>query len=314
MSDLILYDELSSLEGLSVFNMSGGSTKIPGILGAADYVFNTHGYRPDLITGISAGALLAIPIALRKWGALKTMSTTFTLDDIFDRKPVDENNKITRSAKIRAIMGKSSFGTQNNLYKTISKIVTEEDFSRYQKGNYPHCIISTVDFKTGSRLVVNLKSPNITYEQYLLYVNASCSLPFAVEPVKYDNMILYDGGTRNHILSGWVLHMFDNVKSSVSIFSRPEDCSNILDVDWNDDNLMAVFERLLDINSIEISKRDEIYEKYMVKEKGVEYFKQIFIPSVIKELYDTNKSKLKILYNLGHNSAMNKLKNIKPGL
>ncbi len=194
-----------------VLNLSGASTKIPGLAGAADYIYNVAGYRPTDITGISSGALLAVPVAMRKWDVLREVSQTFTLDDIFSIKPVNEDNKITTRAKLRAITGKSSFGKQDNLYCTLKKIITEEEFNRYQEGDYPNVWVGSVDFKTGSRYIVNVKDKNVTYWRYLELVNASASIPLAVEGVKIDDMILFDGAVRNHILSVWSLKNINNL-------------------------------------------------------------------------------------------------------
>ena len=48
-----------------ILNLSGAGTKISGLAGACDYIFNVCGYRPTDISGISSGGILAIPIALR---------------------------------------------------------------------------------------------------------------------------------------------------------------------------------------------------------------------------------------------------------
>jgi predicted acylesterase/phospholipase RssA len=293
---------------LEVLNLSGAATKIAGLAGAAYYVFNDYGYRPDIITGISSGAILTVPIAMRKWDMLNEMVKTFTLDDIFDNPPVNEDNKVRFNAYIRAAIGKSSFGTQNNLPKTISKIITEKDFERYQNGDYPDCYVGSVDFKSGSRYIINLKDKKISYCEFLLLVNASASIPLAVEPVGYDNMLLYDGGTRNHILSGWVLRNFENVKKSISIYARPKDYYGILDPTWKDNNLISVFERYTDISLVEISKRDEREEQYLSERKKVD-IEQIFIPSVIKELYDTDTNKLTMLYDVAYKEAKKALEN-----
>jgi predicted patatin/cPLA2 family phospholipase len=287
---------------LKVLNLSGAATKIAGLAGAAYYTFNDYGYRPDIITGISSGAILTLPIALRKWDVLNEMVKNFTLGDIFDLPPVNEENKVRFTAYIRAAIGKSSFGTQNNLPKTLSKVITEKDFERYQKGNYPDCYIGSVDFKSGSRHITNLKDKNVSYCEFLMLVNASASIPLAVEPVRYKDMLLYDGGTRNHILSGWVLRNFEDIEENISIYSRPKDYYGLLDPTWNDNNLINVFQRYTDISVIEISKRDEREETYLTEKKNIDT-KQIFIPSVIKELYDTDHDKLTMLYDVSYKEA-----------
>jgi predicted patatin/cPLA2 family phospholipase len=289
-------------KGIKVLNLSGAATKIAGLAGAAYYTFNNYGYRPDIITGISSGAILTVPIAMRKWDILNEMVKTFTLDDIFDKPPVNEENKVRFTAYVRAAIGKSSFGTQNNLPKTLSKVITEEDWLRYQVGDYPECYIGAVDFKSGSRYIVNLKNKGISYCEYLNLVNASASIPLAVEPVRYKDMLLYDGGTRNHILSGWVLRNFSDIEENISIYSRPKDYYGLLDPTWKDNNLISVFSRYTDISLIEISKRDEREEMYLTEKKKIDT-KQIFIPSVIKELYDTDNDKLTMLYDVAYKEA-----------
>lgn len=296
---------------VKILNLSGAATKISGLAGASDYIFNVKGFRPTDITGISSGALLTVPIAMRKWDILRDFTQSFTLDDIFDRKPVNKNNKITLNAKIRAISGKPSFGTQGNLYKTLAKVVTPDDFKRYQSGDYPNCWVGSVDVRTGSRLIANLKESKYSYDDFLKLVIASASIPLAVEPVCYNGMILYDGGIRNHILSTWAIEYFgDKIKEIISVFSRPEDYSSILDINWRPKNLINVFERYNDINTIEISKRDEKLEQILldiINNKNKIYSRQIFIPSIIKELYDTDPKKLRKLYNAGFKAAASKL-------
>ena len=296
-----------------LLNLSGAATKIAGLAGASDYTFNILGYRPTDITGISSGALLAVPIAMRMWDNLRDLSQTFPLEDIFDRKPVNEKNKITFKAKIRAIVGKVSLGTQNNLYKTLRNIISEETFHRYQDGEYPNVWIGSVDFKTGSRYIVNIKEKKYSYEDYLFLVNASASIPLAVEPVIYNDMVLYDGATRNHILSAWALENMENVRESISIFARPEKYDDILDSTWKPKNMISVFERYSDINLIEVSKRDEKEERLLVeifnnrRPKNKIKNAQVFVPSIIKEMYDTDPVKLRKLYNSGFKAAASEL-------
>ena len=127
-------------------------------------------------------------------------------------------------------------------------------------------------------------------------------------------MILYDGGVRNHILSPWMLENIPNVSEVISVFARPQNYEHILDTSWVGTNMISVFMRLTDIDSIEISKKDEIEEKYLIelisnRKKTIIKNKQIFIPYIIKDLYDTNPIKLRKLYNFGFKSATNALAN-----
>mgnify|MGYP003655455596 CR=1 FL=1 len=300
------------MEIRKILNLSGAGTKISGLAGACDYIFNVLGYRPTDISGISSGGILGIPIALRKWDILREFTQIFTIDDIFDSNPINKKNKISFTAKFRALFGRSSFGTQNNLPLTISRIVSREDFTRYQEGEFPNVWIGSVDFKSGSRFIINIKDKKYSYDDFLLLINASASIPLAVEGIHFKNMILYDGGVRNHILSPWMLENISNITEVISVFARPQNYEHILDSDWSDHNMISVFTRLTDIDAIEISKKDEIEEKYLIelisgREKRTIKNKQIFIPYIIKELYDTNPTKLRKLYNFGFKSATNAL-------
>ncbi len=301
-----------------LLNLSGAGTKISGLCGACDYIFNVLGYRPTDISGISSGGILSVPMALRKWDLLREVTQVFSTEDIFDNKPINKNNKINLKSIFRALFGKPSLGTQHNLKKTISNIVTEKEFIRYQNGDFPNCWIGAVDFKTANRLIVNIKEKKYTYQDYIQLTNASASIPLVVEGVKYsyNNMenILYDGGVRNHILSSWMLKNIPGVSESISVFSRPERYVDILDNDWSDNNIINVFMRLNDINAIEISKKDEREERYLIELMNYKLIdkirhKQVFIPYIIKDMYDTDPVKLRKLYNFGFKIALNSLDN-----
>jgi predicted patatin/cPLA2 family phospholipase len=288
-----------------ILNISGGATKIAGLAGATDYIINEYGYKPTDITGVSSGAILTLPIALGKWDEIRNLTTSFSLDDIFDKKPVNKKNRITLNSVLRVLSGKTSLGTQNNLKKTISKIVTPLDFFHYQNDEkYPDCYVGSVDFKTGSRKVFNLKNKTITYDDYLELVNSSASIPLAVEPVYFNDYTLYDGGVRNHILSTWSLENIENIESTISVFSRPKEIKEILGTKWDPKNILDVFNRYISITNIEISKSDEENEKLLVKllskKDNKISLKQVFTPYVIKELYDTDPIKLKELYDLSY--------------
>ena len=302
---------MENKEERRVLNLSGASTKVAGLAGACDFLYNVYGYRPTDITGISSGALLSLPIVLRKWEAIRELTQTLTLDDIFDRKPLNEDNKTTFNAKFRVITGKSSLGTQNNLKDTLKRMVSFEDYDRYQKGDYPNIWVSSVDFVTGSRYIKNIKDKSLTYDDYINIINASASIPLAVEGVKIDDMILFDGAVRNHILSVWSLKNINNIVESVSVFARPEDYTNTLPKNWTDKNILSVFDRYSSMSVIEISKRDEVEENLLVelmnvKNKTKIKHNQIFIPNVMEGMYDTNPNRLRNLYTSGFKSAANK--------
>jgi predicted acylesterase/phospholipase RssA len=285
---------------LNTLNISGGATKITGLAGAAKQLVKEKGFKPDVIAGVSAGSILCVIIALELWDEMDKLVTSFTLDDIFDKKPVNNKGNITIGAFFRLIWGFISkdvhyMGTQKNMPKTLAKIITLEKFEEYKNGDYPICYVGTVNFNTGAREFLNVKE--MTYERYLLAVQQSANIPLAVESIKIDNNYYFDGGVRNHIPSAWILDTF-NVKENVSIYSRPKDVSDILSYKWKPKNILEVFKRYVDITNVEISKKDEMLEN-MISEKKKIKNTQIFLPKVLKSLYDTNPKLLKELYQAG---------------
>ncbi|NNE78026.1 MAG: patatin-like phospholipase family protein, partial [Pricia sp.] len=58
--------------------ISGGGTKIAGLFGVAESIIYDRGYMPEVISGISAGAILALPLALGKREEIKTQVLNIT--------------------------------------------------------------------------------------------------------------------------------------------------------------------------------------------------------------------------------------------
>jgi len=68
--------------------ISGGGTKIGGLFGAAEVLMQEKGFQPDYISGISAGAILSVPLAMRKFDVVRKLVLNISLKDFFSQKPV----------------------------------------------------------------------------------------------------------------------------------------------------------------------------------------------------------------------------------
>ena len=283
--------------------ISGGGTKIAGLFGVAETLMIEKNFKPDVISGISAGAILALPLALGKLNDVRKLVLEFKLTDFFSDPPVKENGKFTMGALWRVVTGKPYLGKQENLEKKLKAIISEEEFEAYQKDNSkPTCIVGTVDFITGSRYFFNLKK--VTYQEFPKVVNASSSLPIFTKgiPLTVDNCktYLFDGGVRDHIATMYILEESEfkgQIKESVSVFSRPEDFK-VLPDDFDDKNVISILSRYVDITNVEISKNDELQINNFCLAKNIKNT-MLFLPRVMQSVYDTNPERLKKIYNEG---------------
>jgi predicted acylesterase/phospholipase RssA len=284
---------------MKVFNISGGATKVGGLFAKSERIIKEFGYKPDVISGISSGALLALPIALGKWDELKALVTNITLNHIFDNYPVNKKGKITLKSIWRLLIGKPSLGTQNNLRKTLSSLITEKDFDKYINGKYPKVFIGVTNFNTGEFELVSVQS--LDYGQYLDYVIASASIPFAVEGVEINGDIYFDGGVLHHACSTEVIRKYKSkITHCITVFSRPRNMNLSYEL-FDQIDVTQVAKQYENISTAYASLTDQIVEKELCTQYKIKNI-QVFCPSVLKSLYDVDPERLKELYLRSYNS------------
>ena len=294
--------------------ISGGGTKIAGLFGVAESIIYDRGYQPDVISGISAGAVLSVPLALEKREQLKKLVLDFDLNTFFSVSPVKKNGKIkVWNAVKKIIAGKHYLGEQNNLETILSQVVTPEDFNNYKENDaFATCIVGTVDFYTGKRFYINLKT--VDYDNFLKFVNASASIPIFTPGISFSGPIedfegnvshfnkalLFDGGVRDHSPSHKILasmHKDFQVTETCTIFSRPDELTEIIDPKiFKGDNLLRILNRYVEITNAEVSKNDEWQEQKIIAEKGILDHGTFYLPRIMNSVYDVNKKRLKELY------------------
>ena len=295
--------------------ISGGGTKIAGLFGLAESIIYDRGYVPDIISGISAGAILALPLALGKREIIKEQVLNLSMDDFFNVAPIRENGKIrTFNAILKLIGGKHYLGEQKNLEKTIAKVVSRSEFEKYKEDKTKAiCIVGTVDFYTGKRFYINLKK--VSYKDFLKFVNASASIPiftpgiemdgpiydFEGETIDYPKLLLYDGGVRDHSPSNKILssnHPDFQITETTSIFSRPDDIREVLEPkNFEPSSLLKILERYVAITNAEVSKNDEVQEKNTILRKVIMDHGTFFLPRIMQGVYDIDKTRLRQLYD-----------------
>ncbi|HUS87442.1 MAG TPA: patatin-like phospholipase family protein [Bacteroidales bacterium] len=294
--------------------ISGGGTKIAGLFGACESIITLKNYKPDIISGISAGAILAVPLALGKMNEIRQLVLDFNLETFFDVPPVKPDGKLRACNAIGKIIGKKHYlGRQNNLEKVLSEVVTKEEFEKYRNDvSLAICIVGSVDFYTGKRFYIDLKT--VSYDNFLLFVNASASIPvftpgvsmnsdiqdFEGEKNLFDKVLLFDGGVRDHSPSYKILRSNKyKITETCTIFSRPDKVTEIIDPGkFKPKNLLKILEQYIDITNAEISKNDEFQEKKVIKEKKIRDHGTIYLPKIMHGIYDVDKNRLRELYEL----------------
>lgn len=288
---------------MKIFNISGGATKVGGLFAKSERIIKEFGYKPDVISGISSGALLALPIALGKWDELKELVTNITLEHIFDNNPVNKKGKITLKGIWRLLMGEPSLGTQNNLRKTLSNLITEKDFDKYLNGKYPKVFIGVTNFNSGEFELINVQ--NLDYGQYLDYVIASASIPFAVEGVEINGDIYFDGGVLHHTCATEVIRKYKSkITHCITVFSRPRNMDLSYEL-FDQIDITQVAKQYENISTAYASLTDQIVEKELCTQYKIKNV-QIFCPSVLKSLYDVDPVRLKELYTRSYNTEEKK--------
>ena len=282
---------------MKLLSLSGGATKFVGILSCAQAVIDS-GFKPTHISGVSAGAIAALPLALGLYPEAKEKGLTLSLKDLFSSLPIKDNGKLTLNAVGRLLIGKTSLGIQET-GKLVKTIITRYMFDKYKDGNYAECFLLAVNFSTGERVLFSVKDGN--YKDYLDAVSASSHLPILSQPVEIDGEFYYDGGLRDHNPGSVTLDRIKGFNEVVSIYSRPKENTNVSE-EWKD-SFFEVLMRTIDIMNIEISKTDEQLEFEFCKQNKIK-LNQYFLPNILTSLFDVDKTRLKELsdksYDIGN--------------
>jgi predicted acylesterase/phospholipase RssA len=275
---------------MKVLSISGGSTKISG-LAAASITCMRNGYCPNIIGGISAGAILALPLAMRKFDIIEREVLNFNLNSIFEHKPIGKWGGFSFRSILSILKGERGLTNMNPLKLKLQELIPYEEWKIWQIETKIKVYVGTVDFVTGKRHMHLLNK--LSYWEVIDLIVASASVPLYVGPTSFRGMQLLDGGVRMHNPGNWFLSKMNNISEMISIYSRPQKI--ILDDNWKPKNAIQILDRYVTIANIEISKKDELLETLLAQKNGTK-LTQIFLPSVMKGLWDTDKQRIKQLW------------------
>lgn len=281
-----------------LLSLSGGATRFAGLLAGAKGVIDA-GYKPNALAGVSAGAIAMLPLVLGLSEPALKIATNIKLKDIFSSVPVKSNGKLTWTAIFRALIGKKSLG-KLKIQDLFSTMVNKDLFEKYKQGYYPDCYCVAVEMSSGARQIFNLKE--LCYLDALDCIAASAAVPLASEAIQIGDKFYFDGGLRDHNPSRLIAEYLGNVSEIVSIYARSKDLTGE-NTAWKKGLLPTLF-RMIDVFNFEISKSDELMEMDYCRLNGI-YNVQLFLPSILQSLFDTDPNRLKqyadIAYQIGKN-------------
>ena len=279
--------------------ISGGSTKFIALLSAVKEL-NEQDFRPDILAGVSSGAIVSLVYACDVMKEAINIGLNLSMDTIFSQCPFTSKGKITGSAIWNIIRGKTYLGKMGNLEKAIRSIVTKEKFESYQNNpEAPHVIVLAVNASNKTRKIWYLKQ--CKYELAIKAVMASSSIPLVCTPVEIDGQFYYDGGLRDHTPGNYVLErtkLGSMLTKVVTVFSRPEQLDDVPNNSWNRDILTVFNDLVMPTMNYEISKNDHFQEERLCVERKIMY-RPVFIERFVEHLYDVNNERMKLGYRLG---------------
>jgi predicted patatin/cPLA2 family phospholipase len=277
------------MKGLAI---SGGSTKIGFLAGAAIELMKIHDY--DIITGISAGSIISLLLCIKEYEILQNAVFNCTQDDFFDVKPLNEDGDIRIRSLFRLLQGKHSLG-DFSLFELLKKYYTPEMHERLQNSG------KSVRIGAVNMNLIQIEYCDITkveYELALKWVVASSSIPLATEAVKIGDHYYFDGGVLEHV--GGMEALMSGAMHLDVIYSRSEDMEvTPKDVAWKPKNIFAVVMRTLDVMATRISYENESEIDLYCKYKNIP-LTSFYAPYTLTEnLYKMDMDLSKAWFDLG---------------
>lgn len=273
----------------------GASTRGAGV-GMA-LVESAKRFNFDAFIGVSYSAVIAVPLALGMYEDILRESISLNHNTFFKVPPMNKKGGLSFKAVMRLLGSISapkkyhSFGVQD-VTMILKNFVTRDVFYKYKSGYYPDVYICAVCVETQQPVIWNVKELN--YEKYLKVVSASARIPVWTQMQEIDGLHYYDGGVTDTNASTLLIDKLP-ITEVVSVYPRPIDfkgkevpkvCGIIGSINWTIDTMLK-----------NVSHNDSLVERLECERRDIN-LKQIFLPYVLQNLYDTNHHRLKKLQDL----------------
>lgn len=277
---------------MKLMSLSGAACKIVA------HVANLEKYKnfsPDIIAGLSSGALVILPYLLGKHEEMKNFTLNLKLSDIFDKSPVNTKGKITFRGYIRGLT-KGAFGSMGGLKNSIRKIVSiKEYYNLIQSPDCPIIYIGITNVNTNTFELVELNK--CKYEEAINVLVASSTIPMYTPPIELSTGFYVDGGLKHHNPASEIISKYKNkLTEVVSIYSIPEGNYEGADYGYNGKSIGRTLSKSFEMLQSGISEQDQKTERHLCSLYNIK-LTQHFAPRIMKGIYDVDNERLKELYN-----------------
>lgn len=277
-----------------LINISGGAIKLIGLISCFRKLVRS-GVKPQYVSGISAGAIIAFCYACGRLDeAFKMAKKSYNRRVIFSKgnDPVGKISGLSLSAIIKIARGKNYMGVMDNLEKNIRSIVTPDDFLKYKLTyNTPRLYISVIDETDGQPKLVDIKEEN--YENAMSYVIASASIAPTIKAREINSVMYNDGGHRDSSAGGAVLGLKGlDIDECITIWSRPSEEVYRKEKIKSVSNFMKRLTNFtIGVFLRESSLNDEYKERTECNKLGIVY-SPIYLESFASSTFDITKEEI----------------------
>jgi predicted patatin/cPLA2 family phospholipase len=284
---------------MKALSISGGSTKIGFLAGSAIELCKRNNYQ--IITGISAGSVISLLLAIDEFELLEGSILPIDTPDFFKNEPLNDKNNIKISAIWRILVGKTSLA-EFTLSDLIRRIYTKEHHLKLQNSGK---IVKVGAANLNLNQIEYCDISKVDYELAIKWVVASSSIPVTADLVKIGDYLYTDGGVLQHV--GGLEAINSGATKLDVVFSRPEEMElSHDDINWSPKNILDVLFKTISIMSDNNSFNDkDIIEKTcLIKNIPLSIYYTPF--KLTSGMYKMDSDLTKSWFELGREQVLNK--------
>lgn len=242
--------------------ISGGGAKSSWGGGLIQNMIENRGLDWDIFIGTSGGSLLLPFACLKKMDELKEFYINFTSNDVFTINPFTKSGRIRILNLVTRVLRKKISLTETKLYDIIARFFPI-DYYRETIKLGKLLMPCTIDY-TNNQILYGNNLEN-SYDEFLKYMLASCSIPFIMPPVIINQSICYDGGVLMRIPLQKAIELGAEEIDVIILRTENQDGER-----WSHHSAVDILIRTIDIMQSFIFQVNILIPSLIIKDKPVE--------------------------------------------